>query len=141
MGWIRYNGALLYPIRPAFVTDTIASNPHIVIVRFSALGDVVMVSAAVRALQHNLPGAAVTWITSPLAYSLLKGMEGVHFEVMEKPRTLAGLLGKSAQVDRLFGSLRINSQKIRDELGWTPPYTLQQGLRETANWYRSQSGK
>ena len=52
-------------------------------------------------------------------------------------RGMAGLLGKSAQVDRLFGSLRIDSQKIRDELGWTPPYTLQQGLRETANWYRS----
>ena len=51
-------------------------------------------------------------------------------------RTMARLLGKSAQVDRLFGSLRINSQKIRNELGWTPPYTLQQGLRETASWYR-----
>ena len=51
-------------------------------------------------------------------------------------RAMAGLLGKSAQVDRLFGSLRIDSQKIRDELGWTPPYTLQQGLRETAGWYR-----
>ena len=52
-------------------------------------------------------------------------------------RAMAALLGKSAQVDRLFGSLRIDSQKIRDELGWTPPYTLQQGLRETASWYRS----
>ena len=51
-------------------------------------------------------------------------------------RAMAALLGKSAQVDRLFGSLRIDSQKIRGELGWTPPYTLQQGLRETANWYR-----
>ena len=52
-------------------------------------------------------------------------------------RAMAGLLGKSAQVDRLFGSLCVDSTKIRDELGWTPPYTLQQGLRETADWYRS----
>jgi heptosyltransferase I len=53
------------------------------------LGDVVMVAAAVRALQHSLPAATITWITSPLAYALLQGMQGVHFEVMEKPRSFA----------------------------------------------------
>ncbi|MEQ1557262.1 MAG: NAD-dependent dehydratase, partial [Gallionella sp.] len=52
-------------------------------------------------------------------------------------RAIASLLGKSAQVDRLFGSLQIDSQKIRTELGWTPPYTLQQGLQATADWYRN----
>ena len=52
-------------------------------------------------------------------------------------RTIAGLLGKSAQVDRLFGSLQIDSQKIHRELAWTPPYTLQQGLQATADWYRN----
>ena len=51
---------------------------------------------------------------------------------------VAGLLGKSAQVDRLFGSLRVDSSKLRQQLGWTPPYTLQQGLAETARWYRQQ---
>ncbi len=64
-------------------------NLRIAVVRFSALGDVVMVAAAVRALQRSLPHAEITWITSPLAYALLKGMEGVNFEVMEKPRSLA----------------------------------------------------
>jgi nucleoside-diphosphate-sugar epimerase len=53
-------------------------------------------------------------------------------------RALAAMLGKSAQVDRLFGSLRIDSQKIRDELAWSPPYNLEQGLRATADWYRSE---
>lgn len=73
----------------SLVTDLIHSNLRIAIVRFSALGDVVMVSAAVRALQQCLPDAAITWITSPLAYALLKGMDGVNFEVMEKPRSWA----------------------------------------------------
>jgi nucleoside-diphosphate-sugar epimerase len=51
---------------------------------------------------------------------------------------LAGrLVGKSAQVDRLLGSLQIDSSKIRRELGWRPPYTLQQGLQATAEWYRN----
>jgi nucleoside-diphosphate-sugar epimerase len=53
-------------------------------------------------------------------------------------RGLLGLLGKSAQLDRLFGSLRIDSSKIQRELAWSPPYTMQQGLRSTADWYRAQ---
>ena len=46
---------------------------------------------------------------------------------------LAGrLTGKADQVDRLLGSLQIDSGKIRRELNWTPPYTLQDGLGLTA---------
>ena len=74
---------------PMSVTDSAPSNLRIAIVRFSALGDVVMVAAAVRALQHCFPDAAITWFTSPLAYSLLCGMRGIKFEVVEKPGTLA----------------------------------------------------
>jgi nucleoside-diphosphate-sugar epimerase len=49
---------------------------------------------------------------------------------------VAGLLtGKSAEVDRLLGSLRVDSSKIRRELQWTPPFSMTQGLRETAAWY------
>jgi nucleoside-diphosphate-sugar epimerase len=52
---------------------------------------------------------------------------------------LAGrLTGKAEQVERLLGSLRVDSSKIRRELDWTPPYTLEQGLSATADWYRSQ---
>lgn len=53
-------------------------------------------------------------------------------------RAAAALLGRSAQVDRLFNSLLVNDSKIRREIGWTPPYTLEQGLRITAEWYRNQ---
>lgn len=54
-------------------------------------------------------------------------------------RAAAALLGRSAQIDRLFGSLRVDDEKIRRELGWVPPYTLEQGLRATAEWYRGQT--
>lgn len=53
-------------------------------------------------------------------------------------RATAVMLGRSAQVDRLFGSLRVSDAKLRSELGWVPPYTLEQGLRATVDWYRSQ---
>lgn len=49
---------------------------------------------------------------------------------------LAEVAGKSDQVQRLMGSLQIDSGKIRRELNWTPPFTLQQGLQATAEWYR-----
>lgn len=52
---------------------------------------------------------------------------------------LAGKLsGKGASVDRLVGSLMVDSSKIRRELGWQPPYTMTQSLAETAEWFRKQ---
>ncbi|MDR5751438.1 MULTISPECIES: SDR family oxidoreductase [unclassified Caballeronia] len=51
---------------------------------------------------------------------------------------LAGrVTGKSAQIDRLTGSLRVNSTHIRDMLGWRPPVSLDAGLAATAAWFRA----
>ncbi len=44
-------------------------------------------------------------------------------------RCAGSLLGKSAQVERLLGSLQVDSGKIRRELNWQPGYTLRQGLQ------------
>ena len=53
---------------------------------------------------------------------------------------LAGrMTGKSDEIARLLGSLCIDSSKIRSELDWTPPYTLEQGLAETAQWQHGQN--
>lgn len=46
------------------------------------------------------------------------------------------LTGRANQVERLLGSLRVNSDKIRRELGWVPPYTFWWCLRVTANQHR-----
>lgn len=51
------------------------------------------------------------------------------------------LIGKSAAVNRLAGSLTVDSSKIRQELGWTPPFSMEQGLRETAEWYLKTHGR
>jgi nucleoside-diphosphate-sugar epimerase len=47
------------------------------------------------------------------------------------------LLLQTAAVDRLIGSLFLDCTKIRNVLGWSPKCTLDRGLRETAEWYRS----
>lgn len=41
------------------------------------------------------------------------------------------LTGKTAQVERLIGSLRVDSGKIRREVGWSPPYSIAAGLQAT----------
>lgn len=51
-------------------------------------------------------------------------------------RSVAKIFGKSAAIDRLTQSLVVDSSKIREELGWQPPYTMAQGLQATADWYR-----
>ena len=48
------------------------------------------------------------------------------------------LFGKSDAVERLVGSLTIDSSKIQRELGWKPPYTMEQGLKETGEWFKGQ---
>ncbi len=55
---------------------------------------------------------------------------------------LAGkITGKSSVIDRITGSLAVDSTKIRRELGWTPPFTMEAGLRETAAWYLKTNGQ
>jgi len=50
---------------------------------------------------------------------------------------LAGkLTGKSGAVNRLTGSLTVDSSKMQQELGWKPPFTMEEGLRETAEWFK-----
>jgi len=47
------------------------------------------------------------------------------------------LAGQSDAISRLFGSLTVDSRKIRQTLNWTSPYTLDQGLQTTADWFNS----
>lgn len=45
---------------------------------------------------------------------------------------LAGrLIGKSDQIDKLVSSLQVDISKIRRELCWEPPFTLDEGLKAT----------
>jgi nucleoside-diphosphate-sugar epimerase len=41
----------------------------------------------------------------------------------------------SARVQRLMDSLQVDSARIRNELGFTPPYSMAEGMRETARWF------
>jgi len=42
---------------------------------------------------------------------------------------MASLLGKKEIAQRILGSLQVDISKTRDLLGWTPPLTVEEGLR------------
>jgi len=51
-------------------------------------------------------------------------------------RLAAGCIGRRAAAQRLLGSLTVDDRRIRSELNWQPPFTVDQGLAETAIWWR-----
>jgi len=50
------------------------------------------------------------------------------------------LLRLAPGLARLAESLEVDDRAIRAELGWRPPFTFEEGLRFTADWYRAQGG-
>lgn len=44
-------------------------------------------------------------------------------------RMLARLAGRGEQIERLVASLQVDNRKARTQLGWTPPVSLDEGLR------------
>jgi nucleoside-diphosphate-sugar epimerase len=77
-------------------------------------------------------GVAVS--TPDLLRSLAKAL-GVSSRVFAWPiglvKVIGSVFGKANKVERLVGSLQVDISKIRRELGWVPPYSLQQGLNKT----------
>lgn len=46
-------------------------------------------------------------------------------------KMLFRIVRKSEELEKLTGTLLVDSSKIRNLLGWKPPWTLEQGIRET----------
>ncbi len=107
----------------------------------------------------NLTDAITTAVTHPLARNrtflvsddhdvgvsdLLRQLAvglGGRPRLFRAPLTLmrqAGrLLGREADLDRMFGTLRVDSSLIQSTLGWRPPVELGDALGITARWWRS----
>ena len=49
----------------------------------------------------------------------------------------AACVGRTADARRLLGSLTVDDRLIRQELEWNPPFTVDEGLAETAAWFRA----
>ncbi len=79
-------------------------------------------------------------ISTPELVRRLAGRMGKSPRLVPFPpallRGIARIAGKSADIDRLTGSLILDDRKIRNTLGWRPPYSLADGLAQTVAWYK-----
>jgi UDP-4-keto-D-QuiNAc 4-reductase len=49
------------------------------------------------------------------------------------------LIGKHDEVARLCGSLVVDTEATRRELGWSPPVSVDESLARTVSWYLQES--
>jgi len=50
-------------------------------------------------------------------------------------RFLAALTGKKETISRLTESLAVDISRITDTLNWQPPYSMQEGIQQTVDWF------
>jgi nucleoside-diphosphate-sugar epimerase len=73
-----------------------------------------------------------------IAFQLGRPCRLVHCPV--RVLRIAGRLTfKQAAVDRVIASFWADTAAIRNSLGWDPPFSLRDGLKETAAWYQNNS--
>ena len=56
-------------------------------------------------------------------------------------RLLGKLFGKAAVVDRLIGNLQVDSGDANSCLGWSAPYTVEQGIKATVDDFLNKSSR
>ncbi len=79
-------------------------------------------------------------VSTPVLINMLADRMGVTprlFPIsVQVMQLLAAVGGERSTVDRLVQSLVINASHVRETLGWTPPYSMEQGISNTVYWYQ-----
>jgi UDP-glucose 4-epimerase len=108
----------------------------------SAIGECLRTSLATGEIFNVADTEAVS--TRELA-EMISSLFGRPIRALSIPpswiRLLGHLLGRSKDADRMLNSVTVSTSKISSMLDWTPPYSLEEGLTETVNWYRSTKSK
>ena len=79
-------------------------------------------------------------VTTPQLCRLLGNALGRPARLFAFPPALLELLAGERAM-RLTRSLEVDDSAIRQDLRWRPPYTLEEGLRATAAWYRERGAQ
>ena len=93
-----------------------------------------VVAANMAALKTNVSGA----------YNVGTGVEtnvNELYNAVQKSlnTSIEAVYGPAKPGEQMRSALNID--KAKRELGWTPQYTLEEGLRESAAWFRSEYGR
>ena len=104
-----------------------------------------LVDAIVRSIRHTNTDNQTYLIRDGLDVATPDLVKMIASALCKKPRlfgmptqllqSIARLFGRQDTAERLIGSLTVDDSKIRQELNWSPPYSLQQGIEKTVQWY------
>ena len=120
--------------------------------RRSMIGLGNLVSFLIHCLDHPNASEKTFLVSDPRALSTREVVR-LMAEGMNRPnrmvpvpvsvlRSLGQMLGKKNEVERLVGSLCIDDSFARAELGWDPPHSAEQGIREmAADFLRARKAK
>ncbi len=79
-------------------------------------------------------------VSTPELIRRLSARMGKSAAILPFPLPFLALLGKitgkKAEIQRLTGSLEVDSSRISKILGWKPPFSLDEGLEATALWFK-----
>lgn len=106
-----------------------------------------LVDAIIQSSVHPCAAARTYNVSDGVDLSVPELIDLMSLELGVKPRIwslppsylemAARALGRAAASQRLISSLRVDITKIRTEMGWQPPYSPLQGIRQTVAWYRA----
>jgi len=51
------------------------------------------------------------------------------------------MIGKKSLYNKLWGSLRVEYKKIKEQIGWTPEVGMDEGIQKTVDWYLNEKNK
>ena len=110
-----------------------------------------LVDILVTATKHPAAGGQIflvrdgTDLSTAKLVRLLRSALGKPARLISVPpailRGLLSLLGKKSTADRLIGSLAINDHATQDILGWSPAFSVKDGMKQTVDWYRFMKSK
>jgi nucleoside-diphosphate-sugar epimerase len=105
-----------------------------------------LVDAVARCLEH--PRALGAFLVSDEEIVSTAQLVSHAARALERParlvrvplgvlRLAGAVTGRGEELRRLTGNLVIDTSRARRVLDWRPPYSLDEGLAETARWFRS----
>jgi len=84
-------------------------------------------------LAGKIPSGAAINFGASQSYTVLEIVQKIRM-VLERP-DLRPIIANIARNEIL--EQHVNFERAKDELGWTPEIDIDQGLRQTVNWYKN----
>ena len=104
-----------------------------------------LASAVKTSLEHPVASGKIYLVSdgqdlsTPDLVRRICGALGSNYRLYSWPRWLLTAIGaltfRLEMVKKLTESLQVDSSLIKQELQWSPPFTVQEGLDETARWF------